>query len=352
VSAAARTRFWLLYTAAWLPYIGTFILAFVSTETMSISIAIRGAFANALPDALLGALALWYVDRSGKRPAPRPATFAWVALVGIPLAVLGKCSLVALDMVLSGRRPQFLPVAHLAWMGLTSFLVFAAIGSLGWSIGAARRLREEVERADRARALQTEAELRSLRAQLNPHFLFNTLHSLLALIRSDQTAAEMALEQFGDLMRYALRTQEEGRDRVRLAEEWQFVTDYLALETLRLTRRLRARTDADPGALDVMVPAFILQPLVENAVRHAIAPRPEGGDLTIEARLTDGRLRLRVDDDGPGATADAVDESRGLGVRLVRQRLEAIYGRDARFELRSTPGAGFHVLIDLPAELR
>lgn len=352
MSAAGRARFWLLYAAAWLPYIGTFVLAFVSMQTVSVAFAIRGALANALPDALLGALALWYLDRTATREAPRPGVLVVLALLAIPLAVLGKCGLVALDLIATGRPPRFMPLAELAWMTFTSFMAFAAIGSLGWSIGAARRLREQVERADRARALQTEAELRSLRARLNPHFLFNTLHSLLALIRSDQAAAEMALEQFGDLMRYALQTQEEGRDRVRLAEEWQFVTDYLSLESLRLTSRLRARTDADPGALDVLVPAFILQPLVENAVRHAIAPRPEGGALRIEARLAGDRLRLLVDDDGPGATAAAIDASRGLGLRLVRQRLEAIYGGDARFEVRSMPGEGFRVAIDLPGAPR
>lgn len=352
MSPLSRPRFWLLYAAAWLPYLGTFALAFISTETMPVALAIRGALANALPDAILGALALWLVDRASMKATPRPGALVALVPIGTVLAVLGKSGLVAIDSYMTGRPVQWLPIAHLAWMALTSLLVFAAIGSLGWSMGAARRLREEVARADRARALQTEAELRSLRTQLNPHFLFNTLHSLLALIRTDQRAAEMALEQFGDLLRYALRTQEDGRDRVRLAEEWQFVTDYLSLETWRLTRRLRARTDADPGALDVMVPAFILQPLVENAVKHAIAPRPDGGTLRIEARLKNDRLNLLVDDDGPGATAATLDESRGLGLRLVRQRLEAFYGADARFEVRTMPGEGFRVAIDLPAALR
>lgn len=348
----SRPRFWLLYSAAWLPYLGTFALAFITTETMSVSLALRGAFANALPDALLGALALWLVDRASTKATARPGLLAALVPIGTVLAVLGKSGLVAIDSYLTGRPVRWLPLPHLAWMTLTSIMVFATIGSLGWSMGAARRLREEVERANRAKALQTEAELRALRAQLNPHFLFNTLHSLLALVRSDQAAAEMALEQFGDLMRYALRAQEEGRDRVRLAEEWQFVIDYLSLETLRLTRRLRARTDADPGALDVMVPAFILQPLVENAVRHAIAPRPDGGSLQIEARLAGDRLRLSVEDDGPGAAPAVLAEGRGLGLRLVRQRLEAFYGSDARFEVRTTPGEGFRVAIDVPADLR
>jgi sensor histidine kinase YesM len=195
-----------------------------------------------------------------------------------------------------------------------------------------------------------QAELKALRAQVNPHFLFNTLHSLLILVRRDPRAAEDALEQFGDLMRYALRVQQGAGDEVLLAEEWTFTQDYLALEKLRLGDRLRLHTDIDEAALSHAVPSFSLQPLLENAIGHAIAPRASGGNLWIRAVVDTGRLSLEVRDDGPGADAAAIEASSGTGLRLLRRRLAALYGDGAALTTRIDDG-GFTVTLELPGSI-
>jgi LytS/YehU family sensor histidine kinase len=150
-----------------------------------------------------------------------------------------------------------------------SLLYCLLVGFTYAALGEIRR-RQQAAVAARSEALRVEAELKALRAQVNPHFLFNTLHSLLALVRRDARAAEEALEQFGDLMRYALRVQQETGDEVLLAEEWTFTQDYLALEKLRLGDRLQVHTDIDDTALARNVPSFSLQPLLENAIGHCI----------------------------------------------------------------------------------
>jgi sensor histidine kinase YesM len=203
--------------------------------------------------------------------------------------------------------------------------------------------------AARSDALRARAELHALRAQLDPHFLFNTLHSLMALVRSDARAAEEAVERFGDLLRYVLDVNRDRRDEAPLAEEWAFVRSYLALEQLRLGARLRVIEHVDPDVLDAVVPTFALQPLVENAIHHAIAPHARGGTLTIEARAEgDDRMVMAVSDDGPGTTREHALTATGVGLRVLRQRLEVLYGGEARLEITTSPGQGFTAAISLP----
>ena len=205
--------------------------------------------------------------------------------------------------------------------------------------------------AAKAEALRAEAELAALRAQLNPHFLFNTLHSLLALVRHDPDHAEEALEQFGDLLRYTLRIQQDTVDEVALAEEWAFVENYLELERLRLGERLRLEAEIEPAALDYQVPVFSIQPLVENAIGHAVAPRAAGGTVRISARVVGEELHVEVADDGPGADLDEVARGNGVGLRIVRQRLQALSRGRARFDVETGNGRGFTVRLAVPRDL-
>ncbi len=236
---------------------------------------------------------------------------------------------------------------YFAWECLMGVLIYGVLAGICYAILLHARMREQEARVARAAALQTEAELRALRAQLNPHFLFNTLHSVLALVRHDPRAAEEALEQFGDLLRYTLDTQKKG-EVVPLRDELAFLENYLALESLRLGDRLRLEIDIDDVARDQRVPAFCLQPLVENSIRHAIAPRAEGGSLAVRVRRDGDSLLLEVADDGPGARPVDVDNANGLGLRLVRERLAAHYGSAASFDVGARPGGGFRVAIRLP----
>ena len=174
--------------------------------------------------------------------------------------------------------------------------LYGLVAGVCYAARANQRVRAEALLAARAEAAASRAQLQALRAQLNPHFLFNALHSVGALVREDPARAEEAVERLGDMLRYAIGDGAE--EEVPLSEEWAFTESYLALESLRYGKRLRIEKHVSPEALSCMVPAFVLQPLVENAVRHGIARRLGGGSLVVHAKVTGEDLALEVRDDG------------------------------------------------------
>lgn len=230
---------------------------------------------------------------------------------------------------------------------ITGLMIYATIGAIVYSIQAMERLRTEEARVAQLESLRTRAELETLRAQLNPHFLFNTLHSLMALVRHDPKAAEDALERLATLLRHTLMTTTETKD-VRLREELDFIQNYLALERLRLGERLRVEENIQTDTLDCMIPPLTLQPLVENSIKHAISSQRHGGQLTIKSGRHDGYLELEVLDDGPGANLDDIACSDGAGLKIARQRLVTRYDNRASFEVTTRPGAGFCVRMQIP----
>jgi hypothetical protein len=208
--------------------------------------------------------------------------------------------------------------------------------------------RESHERAMRASSLETElarAQLQLLRLQLEPHFLFNTLHAIGTLVHADPDAAERMIVLLSDLLRRAL--QEMGGQEVALREEVEFLDRYLEIEHVRFPDRLRVVRDIQPESLGALVPTLLLHPLVENAIRHGVARRAQGGCLGIRAQRVDGRLELRVWDDGPPAAA-AEGRSTGIGLANTRARLEHLYGTAHRFELRRAREGGMEVAVSLP----
>src|SRR5215211_303632 len=235
------------------------------------------------------------------------------------------------------------------WQVLYGIALYGLVVGISYALKAARRLRDEERRAARSEALRIDAELRALRAQLNPHFLFNTLHSITALVRIDPADGERALEQFGTLLRYVLDVNRNRSEEVPLEEELGFVRTYLALEHLRLGDRLRVVEEVDPDALECLVLGFSLQPLVENAIRHGIAPRAGEGTLRISADVAGEHLVLEVADDGAGADGARVAEASGVGLNAVRQRLETRWGTGARMEIVTAPHNGFLVRLTVPA---
>jgi sensor histidine kinase YesM len=228
----------------------------------------------------------------------------------------------------------------LGWNLMMGSWLYVLVAGLSYAIRAQRRVRAEEAAAADARLLAEQAQLTALRAQVNPHFLFNALHTVSALLAIDATRAEEAIERLGGLLRYSLGSEQE----VLLSEEWRFAQDYLAFERLRLGDRLGVESDADALALAALVPPLIFQPLIENALRHGIADRPDGGRIAISARLIDDLLRLRVADDGPGPADMPTD---GVGLASVRRRLAATYGDRARLEIENG-GHGFAVTMTLP----
>lgn len=350
-SAGRRLRQLLPWSLAllayWLTHAGAWVLATGQPRLA----ALRYAAASVLPEALLlpGVLRLTARLPWGRTPPLRlVAGHLAGALIFAGLAQVGAVLAFTTDYWLSnGVWSMRTDPRILVWRGVMSLLVYATVASAGHATAFARRAREEAARAARAEALRAEAQLAALHAQLNPHFILNLLHSLIGLVARDPGLATAGLERLGDVLRYVVRVQRGGADEVPLAAEWEFVEDYLSLERLRLGERLRTRLDADPEALALPLPAFVLQPLVENAVRHAVAPRTEGGTVVVTARCDGPLLRLRVEDDGPG-DAGSASAGEGMGLRLIRERLAALYGGGAQLTTGPSTLGGFAAEVTLP----
>jgi len=235
---------------------------------------------------------------------------------------------------------------------LIGLWVYGIIAGVSYALRATGRLREREAAAARSEALRMHAELDALRGQLNPRFLFNTLHTVSELLHRDTVGAQQALERFSDMLRYVLDAKRLEQEEVSLADELGFVRDYLALQQLRLGERLNVVEQIDLESLDCMIPSLTLMPIVENAIKHAISPRAIGGTITIGAALEDEQLILVIADDGPGAVEEGVRAAQGLGLRVGRQRLETRYPRVGHFTVTTAPGAGFTVTLTLPANFR
>jgi signal transduction histidine kinase len=191
-----------------------------------------------------------------------------------------------------------------------------------------------------------EARLKTLEAELHPHFLFNTLHAISTLVHRDPEAADRMISRLSDLLRLTFDRQGEGR--VPLKDELEFLEKYLEIEQTRFQDRLTVRFDVDPETLDADVPHMILQPLVENAIKHGIAPRSADGLIEVRTLREGDMLRMEVRDNGPGLTGGALTALRtGVGLSNTRARLECLYGVAHRLEFTTGHG-GLAVRIDIP----
>ena len=269
-------------------------------------------------------------------------------LVHLALAVVFAVLWIALDLaatqLLFSKLVAARKLISWGWEGLLGSWLYGQVAGVSYAIRAQTNLRSEREAAVKLAKLAAEAQLRALRAQLNPHFLFNALHSLSALIRSDPNAADEAIDRLGGLLRYAMSRDEQATATVD--QDLAFARDYLALEQLRLGERLRVDVAADGEALESEIPAFTLQPLLENAVRHGIDMRPEGGTVALDIRLHGTKLRIAVTDNGIGANPDALASAKGLGLRALRERL-TLAGHPFALDIDSAPGKGFSVTLVL-----
>ena len=207
--------------------------------------------------------------------------------------------------------------------------------------------RERETQAARLSAQLAEARLGALRMQMQPHFLFNSLNAIAVIVRDRDTAtASRMLEQLGEMLRRVMRA--DRPQEVTLAEELDFVRQYLAIEEIRFSDRLRPAFDVDRHVLSAAVPEFLLQPLVENALRHGLAKRVTATLLRIEARREGDELILSVIDDGPGPGGTAADQAEGVGLGNTRERLATLYGDRASLDLIATPEGGATVTVRLP----
>jgi hypothetical protein len=222
---------------------------------------------------------------------------------------------------------------------------YCAVLAVAHAIRFHALLTERQVAASRLEAQLLGAQLRALEMQLHPHFLFNTLHTIASLVRAGHDpAAVRMIAGLSDLLRASLRT--DGPAEITLRDELALVERYLAIEQIRFQERLETSVSADADALDALVPALILQPLVENAIRHGIERRAAPGRVDVEARRRNGTLVLRVRDASTGAAA-APRDGAGIGLSNTQARLRHLYGERQRFHLRDTD-AGAVALVELP----
>jgi two-component system, LytTR family, sensor kinase len=196
--------------------------------------------------------------------------------------------------------------------------------------------------------LLTETRLNALTYQINPHFLFNTLNSLSSLIRTNPDQARQVVYRLSNILRRLLRKTE---NMSTLGEELKFIDDYLLIEMVRFGDKLRFEKDVADGAMEFPVPSMLLQPLVENAIKHGLASKVEGGRIRIQAKWTGGNLQLAVEDDGVGIAEDKLGDlyTRGIGVSNINERLQVLYGDRYRMDVDSRVGEGTRFEIELPA---
>ncbi len=276
---------------------------------------------------------------------------ALLLLVTGIVTALGCITFIAAVLLLPRTLPY--PFAE-AWMRLFSswfqheLVIFFAIVGVEYLLNYYRRFRERELAASQLEKQLAQAQLQALKMQLNPHFLFNTLHSIAILVRKqdNQTAVRM-ISGLGDLLRYVLQQGDE--QEVLLKQELEFIEQYLDLEKLRFQDRMSVQLNIAPDTLIARIPNLILQPLVENAVRHSIAARADSGLIEIISWRDNGRLWLEVRDDGQGLSRDWRQKMKeGIGLSNTLERLKKLYGEDYQFDIQDAETHGAVARIGIP----
>ena len=296
----------------------------------------------------------WMTRRFPLTARPRPILAHFTAGILIALVRIAGVEMVS-DLVRpfpsSGKTPLLIWYLGLlcSYFHLDQLIYWATVGVIT-AFESRERLREREIHTSRVEAQLAGAQLENLRLRVQPHFLFNTLHSIASLVREDhrQPAVTM-IARLSDLLRYSLDNA--SRTFVPLSEELEVVQRYLEIEQTRFSDRLQVTVEAADETKEAAVPTLILQPIIENALRHGIARLMEGGRLEVRARRDDGTLVLEVSNDGPPLRADW---SGGVGLTNTRARLQQLYGSAAQLELQSRQPAGVVARIRIPftTELR
>ncbi|KPK58814.1 MAG: histidine kinase [Gammaproteobacteria bacterium SG8_31] len=233
---------------------------------------------------------------------------------------------------------------------MTSTYVLICWSGLYIGIKYYQLLQDQRQQTLRANALAHEAQLKMLRYQLNPHFLFNTLNAISTLILDrDNETANRAVTRLSDFLRYTLHN--DPLKKISLEQELKSLSLYLEIEKVRFQERLGVELDVGEKASKALVPSLITQPIIENAIKYAVAPREEGGHIRITAHVIQERLVMELEDDGPGLNGEeGKKEGRGVGLRNTRERLQQMYGDEYSFELTRAQPTGLRVIIAIPYE--
>ncbi|HZP04811.1 MAG TPA: histidine kinase [Terracidiphilus sp.] len=247
-------------------------------------------------------------------------------------------------------RRLFALLASQIWLQALVWISAPIVVGIALKVWNALRLEISLEEQKR---LVLEARLDALQRQINPHFLFNTLNSIAALVRSKPELAREMTVKLANILRALLNDHDTF---VPLRQELSFTDDYLDIEVVRFgTEKLKVEKEIDPRTLDVLVPGILLQPLIENSIKHGLEPRIHGGTVTLRSRLQGGRVLIEVADDGVGMGNRPASALRrtgaGIGMKNVQERLEVLYGDQAHFSVVSNPGRGTRVSIEIPVNL-
>ncbi len=336
-----RIWVWLQLVIGWLPvwalYSTLLFFAHPGTPTDS---AIFAGFRAIMGAALLG-LVVHRLTQRYRWPIPMRLGFiAWQLVAASVFSMSWIIMTSVIEMAFraghGGGSGQFLARVPLVPFLVLGIWMYVMVAGISYAMQAAQR-------AAHAESLVARTQLAALRSQLNPHFLFNALHTVVQLIPGKPHQAAQAAERLAGLLRTSL---EEDRDLIPLADEGAFVARYVELEQIRFGDRLRVELRLDGDAADALVPSFALQTLVENAVRHGAAPRVESTTVHVFARVEGDRLIVDVQDDGAGA--DPAHAHGGTGLTRLRERLGAIFGERATLSVHSTPGSGFLATMTTP----
>ncbi|MEL1264167.1 sensor histidine kinase [Pseudoxanthomonas putridarboris] len=338
--------FWLLHLGGWGAYFSQGYLAAIAHGKPS------GYWVVPLTAAVTGAtvtLGLRFLLRTFWGLSPRRL----LAVMVLPILA----SSAIMDMVTREVLVEFCetckPANHMAFVAYSLGYIYVVLAWVGMYLGIKyyRQLQNETQRALAARSMAHQAQLKMLRYQLNPHFLFNTLNAISTLILDrDNATANRMVQGLSAFLRHSLDN--DPMQRVTLRQELDALTLYLDIEKIRFAERLRIETGIDEDCWRALLPSLLLQPLVENAIKYAVAKQVAGGLLRIEAEREGAQLILRVIDDGPGCNSlegDTLPPGKGVGLRNTRERLNVLYGEAGGFSVRNRE-RGIEVTLRLPYE--
>ena len=266
--------------------------------------------------------------------------FSAAALEGVLKSVLG--------VELQPRTMADSVLANIKTYGTFNLFVYAMIAGIHYAIAFSREARERERSAARLETALVQARLDTLAAQIQPHFLFNTLHAISQLVLEDPARANQMITRLSTLLRHGFHGG--NGEEPTLADEIELLDHYVAIQEIRFGDRLAVSFDLDPTVLRARVPSLLLQPLVENAIRLGTATRTDQTRVTISAIRRDAWLRIEVRDNGPGLSRGAVPAGNGVGVANVRERLAQRYGSAQRFALEDAAGGGAIAIIEVPWE--
>ena len=316
-------------------------------------------------------LAVWWVWGGmtpivlglGRRVTGADASWLRGLLIHLPFSLLLPAAHVAASTELriliqpfdvwSDTRPFLAQFSgELRSLFLFDFFVYWAVLGVGYAFDYRERFRERESAASELKAQLAQARLEALKMQLHPHFLFNTLHTISGLVRAgDRRPAVNMIAGLSELLRRALDSADE--QEVALGEELKFVELYLDIQLVRFSDRLMVRKDIAPETLEALVPNMLLQPLVENAIRHGVSPCESPGTISISAYRSGQMLHVEVSDDGPGLQSGwRLGEGGGIGLANTAERLKRLYGPEHRFELRNVVGVGGGVTASIVIPFR